>query len=40
MDIGKPRRVHRVEPIRTPVPAKTEPEKVTPPDLPVKAPAT
>jgi hypothetical protein len=36
MDIGKPRRVHRVEPIRLPVPAKPE---VSPPEAPVKAPA-
>lgn len=26
MRIGKPRRVHRVEPLREPVPAKREPE--------------
>lgn len=38
MNIGKPRRVHRVEPLREPVPAKREPEAPTEPAR--KEPAT
>ena len=37
MNVGKPQRVHRVEPIRSPVPAKPAPDKapsVPSPDTP------
>lgn len=37
MEIGKPRRVHRVEPVKDPVPRKTKP--VEPEKPPAKVPA-
>jgi hypothetical protein len=39
MNVGKPQRVHRVEPLRSPVPDKPDREKVTAPETPAKAPA-
>jgi len=30
MEIGKPQRVHRVEPLRDPVPSKRRPEEAPP----------
>ena len=38
MNVGKPKRVHRVEPLKTPVPAKKQPEeKPSKPGVPAKA---
>jgi hypothetical protein len=36
MEIGKPRRIHRVEPLKQPVPEKGDP--AVPPDKPPLAP--
>jgi hypothetical protein len=35
MEVGKPQRIHRIEPIRDPVPAPPQPR----PQEPVKAPS-
>jgi hypothetical protein len=35
MEIGKPRRIHRVEPVRSPVPKRAEPAE-PPPQKPAK----
>jgi hypothetical protein len=41
MEIGKPKRIHRVEPLREPVPAKRQPEEPRRPvrRVPTTAPA-
>lgn len=39
MKIGKPRRVHRVEPLKNPVPTSPRPDKESPETAP-KEPAT
>jgi hypothetical protein len=39
MEIGKPQRIHRVEPVRDPVPRESEPEPVrTPARRPERVP--
>jgi hypothetical protein len=38
VNVGKPKRIHRVEPLKTPVPAKERPqERPSTPRVPVKA---
>jgi hypothetical protein len=39
MEIGKPRRIHRVEPLRLPVPAPAGPAPQKAKPVPKKAPA-
>ena len=37
MNVGKPKRIHHVEPLKTPVPAKERPaEQPSAPSVPVK----
>jgi hypothetical protein len=38
VNVGKPKRIHRVEPLKDPVPARRQPEKrPAPPRVPAKA---
>jgi hypothetical protein len=39
MEIGKPRRIHRVEPLKQPVPERANPAPATVPPKPKHAPA-